>query len=227
MTDADTARDWTDDPETFASALDDLKSEGALLLVLESSGSDASSAGCRRMLGEDAVADRRRLFVLTDSDGRAHHGVRTTGDDSGQRAVAYRTAARSAVAAAGGDARVPTTTVDSDLGVLEDVVADEVEALAPTEGFDAGQLRICVDALDEMIANDDLIDVLEFTKTLRETVHDAHGIAHVHVGNHVPAIAVEGVFPQFDAVVEVADDDDPRQRWHLPDESLSTRWLEL
>ncbi|MFB6271170.1 MAG: hypothetical protein ABEH83_14595, partial [Halobacterium sp.] len=213
MTDGHTRRDWTDDPDTFASALDDLKADGALLLVLESAGSDASSAGCRRMLGEDAVGDRRRLFVLTDTDSRTHQGVRTVGGDTGQRAVAYRTAARNAVAASGGDARVPTTTVDSGPAALEDAVEAEVDALAPPDGFESGQLRVCVDALDEMITNDDLIDVLEFTKTLKETAHEHDGIAHVHVGNHVPAIAVEGLLPQFDAVVEVADDDDPRQRW--------------
>lgn len=227
MTDSSTGRGWTDDPETFAGALDDLKQEGALLLVLESAGSEASSAGCRRMLGDDAMDDRRRLFVLTDADSRAHQGVRAVGDDTGQRAVAYRTTARSAVAASGTDASIPTNTVDSDPGALADAVDDELAALAPSDGFEPGQLRVCVDALDEMITNDDLLDVLEFTKALKERVHDANGIAHVHVGNHVPAIAVEGLLPQFDAVVEVADDDDPRQRWHLPDESLSTRWLEL
>jgi hypothetical protein len=227
MTDGSTGRAWTDDPETFTSALDDLKAEGTLLLVLESAGSEASSAGCRRMLGEDALSDRRRLFVLTDTDSRTHHGVRTAGEASDQRAVAYRTAARSAVAANGSDGDIPTRTVDSELSALETAVSEAIEALAPADDYEAGQLRVCVDALDEMITNDDLIDVLEFTKTLRAAVTDANGLAHVHVGNHVPGIAVEGLLPQFDAVVEVADDDDPRQRWHLPDESLSTRWLEL
>lgn len=227
MTDGPTERDWTDDPETFASALDELKQEGALLLVLESAGSDASSAGCRRMLGDDVAADRRRLFVLTDTDSRAHHGVRAVGGDTDQRAVAYRTAARSAVATSGTDTTIPTTTVDAGLDALADRVKAEVEALAPPDGYDAGQLRVCLDALDELIANDDLIDVLEFAKSLRRVARERSAIAHVHVGDHVPAIAVEGVLPQFDAVVEVADDDDPRQRWHLPDESLSTRWLEL
>jgi len=227
MSDASQGREWTDDPETFTGALDDLKSEGCLLLVLESAGSDASSAGCRRMLGDDAVNDRRRLFVLTDTEARTHQGVRTADHGTAQRAVAYRTAARNAVAASANADEVPTTTVRSDLDDLADTVESEVDALAPADGFESGQLRVCLDALDELLADTDLLDVLQFTKRLRGAVTDANGIAHVHVGTHVPGIAVEGLLPQFDAVVEVADDDDPRQRWHLPDESLSTRWIEL
>lgn len=227
MSDTSHGRAWSDDPETFGDALDDLKDDGCLLLVLESAGSDASQAGCRRMLGEDAAGDRRRLFVLTDTDARAHHGVRSTTRAGAQRAIAYRTAARSAVAAAGDGIDLPTTTVRTDLDDLADTVESELDALAPADGYDAGQLRLCLDALDELLADSDLLDVLQFVKRLRTAVRANDGIAHVHVGTHVPGVAVEGLLPQFDAVVEVADDEDPRQRWHLPDESLSTRWIEL
>lgn len=224
--------DWTDDPETFTDALDDLKNEGCLLLVLESASSHASHAGCRRMLADDALDDRRRLFVSTDDDASRQHGPRP-GGSGGQRAITYRTVARGAVGVDAGattdppTTAVPTTTVRSDVDDLADAVEAEVDALAPPDGFDPGQLRVCVDALDELLSDADLLDVLEFTRTLRAVARDADGIAHVHVGTHVPAMAVEGLLPQFDAVVEVADDDDPRQRWHLPDESLSTEWLEL
>jgi hypothetical protein len=229
MSDASHERGWVDDPETFTDALADLERDGCLLLVLESADDDASTAGCRRMLGDDHAADRRRLFVLTDAVASRHRGVRATGNAAGaQRAVGYRTAARGAAAAASADdPDVPTTTVRSDLAALADTVEAEVDAMAPRDGYDAGQLRVCVDALDELLADASLLDVLEFTKSMRATVTENDGIAHVHVGTHVPGIAVEGLLSQFDAVVEVAGDDDPRQRWHLPDESLSTRWLEL
>ncbi|WP_336037675.1 DUF7504 family protein [Halobacterium yunchengense] len=229
MSDVSHERGWVDDPETFTDALADLERDGCVLLVLESADDDASHAGCRRLLGDDPAVDRRRLFVSTDGTGQGHPGVRATDRASGdRRVVGYRTAARGAVAAAGtGDPDVPTTTVRGDLETLAATVESEVDALAPRDGYDAGQLRVCVDALGELLAADDLLSVLEFTKSLRAAVTDADGIAHVHVGTHVPGIAVEGVLSQFDAVVEVAGDDDPRQRWHLPDESLSTRWLEL
>lgn len=227
MSDTSHGRDWADDPETFGDALEELKDDGCLLLVLESAGSDASRAGCQRMLGEETTEDRRGLFVLTDTDAHAHSGVRSTTHGSTNRAVAYRTTARSAVAATGGASDIPTTTVKTDLDDLATTVEEEVAALAPSDGYEAGELRICLDALDELLSDTDLLDVLQFTKRLRTVVDDANGIAHVHVGTHVPGVAVEGLLSQFDAVVEVADDEDPRQRWHLPDESLSTRWIEL
>lgn len=222
MSDGSQGAGWTDDPATFTSALDDLKSEGCLLLVLEVDSDEATDAGCRRMLGSDVLDDRRRLFVLGDTAG---HDVSTNGPE--QRALVYRTAARSATAAAPSSPSNPSDTVSADLDALGDALEDEVEALAPADGYEPGQLRICVDTLGDFLDEDDLVATLEFVKTLRAAVHDADGIAHVHVDQQVPAIAVEGLLPQFDAVVEVADDDDPRQRWHLPEESLSTAWLEL
>lgn len=217
--------EWVDDPAAFTAALDDLKSEGCLLLVLEVDSDDASDAGCRRMLGSVVPDDRRRLFVLGDTDGHAHSEASANGTD--QRALVYRTQARTAAASSGTAASNPPGTVTTDLDALGDALEDEVDALAPTGGYDSGQLRVCVDTLGDFLDEDDLVATLEFVKTLRTVVHDADGIAHVHVDQQVPPIAVEGLLPQFDAVVEVADDDGPRQRWHLPEESLSTAWLEL
>jgi hypothetical protein len=220
MSDCSQGTRWTDDPATFTSALDDLKSEGCLLLVLEVDGDDAGGAGCRRMLGSDALGDRRRLFVLGDANDR---DVAAT--DAAQRALVYRTGARSTAARPAPATPASETATHPD--PLGHALEAEVEALAPVGGYEPGQLRVCVDTLGDVLDEDDLVATLEFLQTLRAAVHDADGIAHVHVDQQVPAIAVEGLLPQFDAVVEVADGDDPRQRWHLPEESLSTAWLEL
>ena len=220
MTDSSTARGWVDDPATFAAALDDLKSTGCLLLVLEAGGSEAGGAGCRRLLGEE----RKRLFVRSEAD--THTTSSSPTGDADERTVLYRSAARDA-AAAPPSPSLPATTVASEVDALGDAVADEVESLAPLGGYAPGQLRVCVDALGTLLEDDNLLSVLEFTKTLGAAVRERDGIGHVHVGQHVPGIAVEGLLGQFDAVVEVGGDDDPRQRWHLPDQSLSTRWLGL
>ncbi|MCD2202629.1 DUF7504 family protein [Halobacterium sp. KA-6] len=224
MSDGSTARGWVDDPATFTAALDDLKSTGCLLLVLEAGGSDAGGAGCRRLLGS-SDEERKRLLVRSETD--THTTSSTPTDDPDERTVVYRSTARDAAAAAPPSPSLPATTVASDVNALGDAVEDEVESLAPLGGYESGQLRVCVDALGTLLEDDGLLSVLEFTKTLGTAVRERDGIAHFHVGQHVPGIAVEGLLGQFDAVVEVGGDDDPRQRWHLPDESLSTRWLEL
>ncbi|GAA0273748.1 DUF7504 family protein [Halobacterium noricense] len=225
MSDGSTARGWVDDPATFAAALDDLKSTGCLLLVLEAGGSDAGGAGCRRLLGS-GDEERKRLLVRSETDTHTTSSS-PAGDDPDERTVVYRSTARDAAAAAPPSPSLPATTVASDVDALGDAVEDEVDSLAPLGGYESGQLRVCMDALGTLLEDDDLLSVLEFTKTLGTAVREHDGIAHVHVGQHVPGIAVEGLLGQFDAVVEVGGDDDPRQRWHLPDESLSTRWLEL
>ena len=223
MADSSTARGWVDDPATFVAALDDLKSTGCLLLVLEAGGSEAGGAGCRRLLGDDSGEERKRLFVRSEADTHTTSSS-PTGDDPDERTVVYRSAAHDAAVAA--PPSLPVTTVASDVDALGDAVEDEVASLAPLGGYESGQLRVCVDAFGTLLEDDDLLSVLEFTKTLGAAVHERDGIGHFHVGQHVPGIVVEGLLGQFDAIVEVGGDD-PRQRWHLPDESLSTRWLEL
>jgi len=226
MRDGSTARGWVDDPATFAAALDDLKSTGCLLLVLEAGGSDAGGDGCRRLLGSDDGGERKRLLVRSENETQTTSSA-PSGDDPDERTVVYRSPAREPAAASPPGPSLPATTVASDVDALGDAVEEQAEAVAPLGGYEPGELRVCMDALGTLLEDDDLLSVLEFTKTLGDVARERDGIAHVHVGQHVPGIAVEGLLGQFDAVVEVTGDDDPRQRWHLPDESLSTRWLEL
>lgn len=219
---------WADDPDRFGSALEELKASGCLLLVVESDDA-ASACGCDRMLGTDGHADRRRLFVRGDTTAHRRSSVRTPERDD-ERTVAYRTGARTATAAA----------TDSDLGTVErpdatasdptklaSTIESQVDVLRPPSGFAPGQLRVCVDVVADIVAIDDLASAAAVVERLGDVVRAADGMAHVHVGDAVPARAVEGLHTQFDAVVELEGDDEPRQRWHLPDESLSTAWLEL
>ncbi len=223
MTDSSTAAGWVDDRATFAAALDDLQSTGCLLLVLEAGGSDAGDDGCRRLLGDDAVDERKRLFVRSQADPGTPG---PSADGSGERTLVYQSTGRSAGAAQSASSG-PAATVVAGVDALEGAAEREIEALAPLGGYEDGQLRVCVDALGTLLEDDDLLSVLEFTKTLGDAARERSGIAHVHVDQHVAGMAVEALLPQFDAVVEVGGDEDARQRWHLPDESLSTAWLEL
>lgn len=217
---------WTEDPARFSSALDDLKSSGCMLLVVESTGTEASTCGCKRMLGADSLADRRRLLVHGDTATHRRSDVRTRDRDD-ERTVVYRTGARDTVTAASPATPERPDATASDPDELADAVERHVETLRPPSGYAPGQLRVCVDVVGDVMSTDDLASALSFTEELGDVVRGANGVAHVHVGDTVPATAVEGFLPQFDAVVEVEGAERPRQRWHLPDESLSTAWLEL
>lgn len=226
MVDGSTRPKWVGDPDTFEAALDDLEAEGCLLLVLEAGDDDgAADAGCRRMLGDDDHADRKRLFVGTGSAIQQSPSAHRTEDD--QRSVVYRSDERSAAAAPASTSDSRSRTGQANAAALGDAMEAELRALAPVDGYDPGQLRVCVDGLATLLDDEDVRTVVQFVETLGTAVRDRTGIAHVHVDRHVPPLAVEALFPQFDAVVEVADGTDPRQRWHLPEESLSTEWLEL
>lgn len=175
------------------------------------------------MLGETAVEDRRHLFVRTDAteSPRARSAA-----PSKRQTVVYGTGARATAAATSSTAE-SATTVDGGADALVAATDEEVAELAPGDGFEPGQLRVCVDGVGELVADTDLAAVLSFVERVRATVTESNGIGHVHVDDSVPATAIEGLLEQFDAVVEVRENEDPRQRWHLPEESVSTEWLDL
>lgn len=227
MADSSTGRDWTAAPDAFADALDDLKTSGCMLLVVESSGGEASHAGCDRMLGAAEYEDRRRLFVQTDAAASSRLAAAGRDPNTEEQVVRYDTTARGAVTADEGTAPDSPAATATDLSELADDAEAAVDDLAPGAGFESGQLRVCVDAVGDMFADTDTAAVVNFVDRLGDIVTDHDGMGHVHVGQHVPSIAAEALLPQFDAVVELADDDAPRHRWHLPDESMSTKWLTL
>ena len=223
MADTASGRGWTDSPVAFGDALDELKTAGCMLLVVEPESGDAAHVGCKRMLGEDVFADRRRLFVKTDA---AHADCHGAADDS--RTVVLDTTARTATAAQSPSATTESqTTVTGDLASLADSAEEELDDLAPASGFGPGQLRVCVDSFGSLLAAEDLAAAANCVDRLHRAVTARNGMGHLHVSRQVPANAVEALLPQFDAVVEVADADDPRQRWHLLEESISTSWMEL
>lgn len=227
MSDSPRSGEWTRAPERFADALDDLKAAGSMILVIESNGGEASHVGCSRMLGAAEQADRRRLFVQTDAATSSRVAAAGRDDAADERVLHYDTTSRTAAAATTNQNVSPDGTTVSDLRELAGAANAEVESLAPPSGFDAGQLRVCVDAVGDIVADTDTAAVVNFVEKVGELVDEHDGMGHLHVDRNVPAFAAEALLPQVDAVVEVADDDDPRHRWHLPDESLSTEWLDL
>lgn len=222
--------DWVACPDAVADTLDAFEEDGCVLLVLEESGGDAVRTGCDRMLGE-SHADRRRLFVQTPAASSSRLSAAGREDRATERVVHFDTASRAADTAsdteAGPRPGSANRTVATDADELLADTEEAIDALAPTAGFDPGQLRVCVDGVADMLAATDTRTVVQYVAAVAERVRDRNGIGHLHVTQRTPGPAAEALFKQSDAVVEVADNDDPRQRWHFPDESVSTDWLTL
>lgn len=219
-------------PATFAEALDQLKTQGCLVLVVGPVGDDAKYAGCRRLLGDQLSEARRRLFITTDAGLSTHPGAKATCghcDPADSRSITYETTARSATATTDDPTMlVENEAVDSDLGDVVEATHDAISALdRRAGGLDPGELRVCVDDLDAMIAHDDDIDVVEFVRDLRSAVLDAKGMCHAHLSRDVPGAPVDALVRYFDAIVEVDSSGTPRQRWHVRHAGITTDWLEL
>lgn len=219
-------------PATFGEALDQLKSRGCLILVVGPVCGDAKYAGCRRLLGDELTETRRRLFVTTDTDVGAHPGAKATCSHSSpadSRAVTYRTTARGATATANNPTMLAENeTVDGDLDELLAATDDAITALDEhADGLAPAELRVCLDDLDAMIANDDDIDVVEFVRELRRHVLDVNGMCHAHLSRDIPGAPIDALVRYFDAIVEVDADVDYRQRWRIRHTGITTDWLEL
>lgn len=227
MSDPSTGGEWSTSPETFADTLGDLKQTGCMALVVEDEGAPVHE-GCDRLLGADDHEDRRRLFVQTDAATSSRLAAAGRRDRRTERVARLQTTNRTATTAdsqpnSPGGASAVATSVD---GLAADS-REAVDALEPSDGFDPGQLRICVDALGDMVAATDTADAAGFVADVRDMVDEHDGLAHVHVTQGTPGEAAEALLPQMDAVVEIAGEDEARHRWHLPDESLTSAWFEL
>lgn len=227
MSDSSTGEEWSSSPEAFAETLEDLKQTGCMVLVVEDEGAPAHE-GCDRLLGADGPEDRRRLFLQTDAATSSRLAAAGRRDRTTERVARLQTASRTATTADSASGGLdPSSTVATGVDGLAADAREAVDALEPTDGFDAGQLRICVDALGDVVAATDPADATGLVADVRALVDEHDGLGHVHVTQETPGAAAEALLPQMDAVVEVAGDEEARHRWHLPDESLTSAWFEL
>ncbi|WP_435095857.1 DUF7504 family protein [Halarchaeum sp. P4] len=235
--------DTTEGVSAFTDRLGALKRDGCMLLLVTPPDHDAAAAACRRMLGDELLTERERLFVLTESDASDHPGTSLGkhGDPADTGVLRYHTEARSVTAdssmGSGGPsgpdtdsfaARVPSADIRGGLDALADGVEDEIGRLdARAGGLDPGELRVCVDTLDDLLAHDGTEAVHEFLHDVRDVVLAHDGMCHAHLSADVHAAPIDELGDAFDAVVEVDYDGRAKQRWHVPDLGFSTGWLAL
>lgn len=220
----------------FAQALAGLKRRGSGLLVVGAACSETHVGVCRRLLGDDASGDRRRLVVLTD--GVPGAGARTGGgDESTLQVVDRRPTTRGAASAATEGSSGP-----SDLETLRRETLAAIESFErEADGLAPAELRVCVDSLRALVDGHSEEEVRSFLAAVVEETRSRGGMCHVHLPASADSEAVERFADLFDATVEVravdrgvdehaVDLSGPvavEQRWHLRDEDIETGWLPL
>ncbi|WP_331233449.1 DUF7504 family protein [Natronorarus salvus] len=231
------ARDSTSEPTpaevlSFTRALRTLKREGCSLLVVGRVSSDLHERFSFRMLGDVEHEVRRRLVVLTDGRygsverrlPRACQGPVT----ETARVVLYEPETRGVTTTATRRvAPCPTTTAEGDLGDLGETVARELDRLeVVSNGLEPAELRICLDSLDTLLATEPPEVVFRFVHLLSTMATSRVGICHVHLHESIDHRYARELAPLFDATVELSEvGGEPRQRWHLREEALSSAWL--
>lgn len=209
----------------FAQALGDLKRRGSNLLLVGTPSPEPHAAACERLLGDDSVRSRQRLFVVTDGTYE-----RTTACEGAvdERVITHATSTRSAAAATAG----PTTPAGQrdatgpDLGDLAAAIDGEIDALEAE--LEPGELRLCFDSLTPILEEHDRGEAVRFLHALGNRVRATQGMAHYHLPADRDVDAVRAVEPAFDAVIELrATCDGPEQRWHILEEDLDSGWLQL
>lgn len=208
--------------DSFAEALAELKREGSMLLTT-GAGEGPLRAACRRLNGDDVSNPRERFFVLTHTVDADHPAA---GPGNRGRIVRYHTDTRSVASTAPGDAQPAARTVTGGLDDLYTAVADEVAQVgANGGGFDPAEVRICVDSLDDLMAEHGRQEAFGFLHELGELVRRESAMCHIHLPAAMDDEVTGLVGPLFDAVIEVRAG--PQQRWHLRDPDITTDWLSL
>jgi hypothetical protein len=203
--------------DAFTTALSQMKRRGASLLIVGAVGESVHADACRMTLGDPDpdTAVRRRVLgvtggVTTAVDERLPVGA--TRDDAHLRVVDRETGPDDAGVGAFG-ARVVNALADL--------------SQATHGGPDPGELRVCVDALTDLVGDADRTAAATFCHLFDGAVADTAGIGHVHLERPFDDDLVTALSPLFDAVVELGDlGGRPAHRWRVRDGPM-TEWLSV
>lgn len=220
---------------TFGQRLQRMKQRGCNLLVVGSVPDSVLSLASNQMLGDPNLR-RHRLFVLTDADTSTVRGrlpaASTRSISQTTKIVDHVPSARTAATQSGAvTEQIPVERVyDEDLDVLCETIVDAIASVERTEGsLDAGRFRLCFDSLRPIVDEYDPDDLSRFLDRLTTEVRGVQGMGHFILPVARDVDVVSQLTPSFDAVVELRTVNDSREqeRWHLPEENLTTDWITL
>ena len=227
-------------------ALDELRSRGATLLVVGSVPESVYARLSATMLGEHP--DRRRLIVERPEPLEARLDAVSRWMPEWTRVFRCRIASRRSTAAGvqgdgpgrsspglddsagdGGGYESVATTVDgsiADLGVAVGSTIGWFDAVAG--GLDPAELRVAFDCVVPLLSRYSQPTVFRFLHLLTHQVRSVDGMCHVRLSRPLDAEATRLLAPLFDVTVELRlDGTAASQRWHFRDADVSSEWLPI
>ena len=223
---------------TFVSKLQQLKENGSSLLVVGNVPDKAAKQACHWMLGDDSVTERRRLFVSTDPDLPSISERLSTSPDrldpETTKLITWTTNLRSTSTVAPAqppqppyDSIEPVQVESGKLTELGITISREIKSFQElADELSPSELRICFDSLTALAEEYDQKKLFQFLHILVDRIRSVQAMAHFHFPVDYESTQVKQIAPVFDAIIELRMiDGEPKQRWHLRDEGISSGWI--
>lgn len=215
------------DYEEFSDTLLELKSRGAMLLVLADSGESAVHKVSSRLLGDRD--SRFPVFILIDRDTALVEARMGDQDQLGESQIidwaddfTRLTMTRSSRDESG------DATQDEVLTVFEGIVSTQLEALTGAHDFGPSDLRICLESFRPLLKSYSPSTVGSFLAVLRHATRSHQGMTHVVYPGQFKGGLPDAVTTSFDVVIWVRGEGrDAQQRWQLVQSDHTTEWFSL
>lgn len=217
------------DTDEFVRRLEDFGQDGSAVLVVGGGSREVHVDMCRRLLGDDSAAPRRRMLVFTNGTFAVDERVPGEPGPDDTRVVTTATS-RSTAAAATQTAGIDVDDLgDASLAGIGVALVEGARAFERRHGtLEAGELRIGVDSLAPLLDAHGERAVFGFLVLATAYVRHVRALGHFHLPVDVDSSVAGLLAPLFDAVVEVrVRKGQPQQRWHLDDGDVTSRWLSL
>ena len=217
---------------TFASRLASLKRNGCNLLVVGGGHEPTCSDACRRLLACGGDEPRRRVVVTADTPIEAVRdrlpAAEPTAQNTETTIIDWETPTRAtATESAGGPSQTKLNRVPvDDLSQLGVEIHEGITQHAEKSDLQPSELRLCFDSLTPLVARYDPEVAFQFLHLVTGCVTNARGMGHYHLPVGRNAEIVRVLEPIFDGIVELRTQGGcTEQRWHVPDEQITTDWL--
>lgn len=206
--------------ERFARRLRELKRSGSAIFVTGKVQQDASAHHMRRALGGPG---NKQILASTHPRPGTLLPEAVSPHDPTVTVVSRTEHQRSAAAQTGAPAEF-----DDDLAGLREEITDAVAAFDRRNDLQASELRASVDSVGRLLDEAGEPAVERFLRDVSRAVTGTNGTCYYHLRRADDSAVVRELSSLADARIELRQTvGGAQQRWHLPDEALTTDWVPL
>ncbi|WP_330631996.1 DUF7504 family protein [Halocatena halophila] len=211
-------------------ALDRLKQQGSVLLVVGELSRGSHQLACQHLMGDQSM-HRHRLFVSSDGTSSVQQSAISDSSHHRDYIIDYLTDTDAEVEcplSSPDPAGVPHSTATCPSTLIGEVVRTLREIERAAQPFTAGEVRVCVDSLETLIETYGRQTALRLVRYVTEAAQRRTGIIHLHLPVDRDDPLTRLFEPLSDAVIELrAADTQPQQRWHLMNEGIQSDWTSV